>query len=131
MARKSTKQIGALAHMHRRKVSGFGIIIDRIDKNCTEPLPAGIIHSDLGFGEVQAPGQLQGCNTDFRGGAWHWEAAQSNQNENFILVMWFRKPGEYTDSEWKHGRQKKWYPDSYVKVLSAVEQARKQEDGKE
>jgi len=101
MGRRSDKQVGALVHMHRRKVTGLGIILDRISKKDTVKLPES--------NEYGKP---------FRGGVWGWEARSDKGNSTFVLVQWFRKPSEYSDESCRHASAKAWYPISFLKVVS-------------
>ena len=103
MARRSTKQVGALVQMHRRKVKGLGIILDRISKKDEVALP----HMDL-------------YQQNFRGGAWNWECRNANPSSTFVMVQWFQKPSEYSDQPMsgKWATDKAWYPISYLKVVS-------------
>lgn len=102
MGRRSEKQVGALVECHRRKVKGLGIILDRISKKDDVPLPA----------DLSAYGQK------FRGGRWGWEARNSQGNETFVLVQWFKKPSEYSDSPHKHQAERVWLPIAYLRVVS-------------
>ena len=102
MGRKSDKQVGALVECHRRKVKGLGIIIDRISKQDTVPLPD----------DCSAYGQK------FRGCIWGWEARNCKGNETFVLVQWFKKPSEYSDTPHKHQAERVWLPIAYLKVVS-------------
>jgi len=101
MGRRSDKQVGALVQMHRRKVMGLGIILDRISKQDTVKLP-----------------DLSHYGRPFRGGDWGWEARGDAGNSTFVLVQWFRKPSEYSEGAYSHTPMKSWYPISYLKVVS-------------
>jgi len=104
MGRKSMKQVGALVEMHRRKVKGLGIILDRVSKADT----------------VALPDKTHRYNETFRGGAWNWECRNADPSSTFVMVQWFSKPSEYSDEPMKGqwAPEKAWYPISYLKVVS-------------
>ena len=105
MGRRSDKQIGALVECHRRKVKGLGIIIDRISKQDTVPLPS----------EFAAHGR------QFRGGTWGWEVRNCKGSETFVLVQWFKKPSEYSAAPQKSQAERVWLPITYLRVVSKAE----------
>jgi hypothetical protein len=90
--------------MHRRKVKGLGIILDRISKQDTVALPA--------------PDDYEAYNKTWRGGAWGWECRNAKGSETFVLVQWFKKPSEYSDAPHHAQATKLWLPIAYLRVVS-------------
>ncbi len=101
--RKSTKQVGALVKMGKRKVPGLGMIIKRV-----EDVP----HD----GHEDYPNIIKSMHND---GLVGW-GVQGSKHHNFVLVQWFEAPSEYSSEAVTRTKSKQWYPDKWVTVVSSA-----------
>jgi len=110
--RKSTKVIGALVQMSQRRNPGHGIIVDRIE---------GVGSEDLIY-KYRGPNDQPLISETLKGmrkkGHAGWGVMNNENHSNFVLVHWLEKPSEYLDDKQRH--KIAWYPDKWVKVISAV-----------
>ena len=115
--RKSTKIVGALVQMSQRRNPGHGIIVDRIE---------GVESKDLIYkyrGPNDRPLISDTLKEMRKKGHAGWGVMNSEKHSKFVLVHWLEKPSEYLDDKQRH--KIAWYPDKWVKVISAVKKKEK------
>jgi len=107
--RPSTKLVGALVEMAQRRIPGRGIIIERLEDR---PHTGHDRFNNI-VKEMESSGHVD------------YDTAHTDNHQNFVLVHWFSKPSDYNVSSNWHNKQ--WYPDKWVKVVSAAPKKEKVE----
>ena len=110
MARKSTKQIGSLVELYRRKIKGFGIVLDVIDsKQISEIYDPNWTESYRRNKLTEKRKSLFQCYT-------YYDKWPEGNIRKYIYVKWMKRP-----SEWEAERILRdcdWYPADLLRAVT-------------
>tara|TARA_B100000029_G_C16693290_1_gene636482 strand:+ start:93 stop:443 length:351 start_codon:yes stop_codon:yes gene_type:complete len=113
MARNSTKKVGALVELFRRKKKGLGIILEITDSKRIDEIFVS------NFQELYRQNKLSRQTQQlFQCYNYYDKWPETGHVRKYIYVKWIRRPSEWETDEIM--RDHDWYPSDLLRVVSSV-----------